>query len=164
ADSNYMVIMGLLEMDKNFRMKATKRLSFYGDYYYGEVYAARWLRNTVLQLIDSFPSDSILTWNDIQPQIYDAHYYVVLIEKEDGSITRLSGRPFSISEETSELSWFFCDSVETFIKKNKTIANQDSIRKVLRGYEKYVSEFNMYPPLPENVIIKFTPPSISDNF
>lgn len=143
-DADYDDVMGLVEIDKNFRLNIVKKWGTENKYKSGETYAADWMRNAIIKTIDSFSSDSIDTEEKIR--IYDGHYCFLLIEKNNGQKIFLGGSPDAVSPDLKELSYFLEDSVEAYI--HKEIENQDSIKIYMKKLGKYRPEHLALPPLP----------------
>lgn len=143
-DTDYMSVLGLIEIDKNFNMKITERTGSRGSYQSGKIRASNQIRNMLLNTANSFSTDSINPEEFIH--IYDGHFYYIIVEKENGEIIRLEGYPRAASSDIRELSCFLRDSAYIYAKT--LIPNQDSIKLFLKEYEKYIADVRSMPPPP----------------
>jgi len=153
-DSTYMQIHGLAAIDKDFKTEVINREGHTGPFLSWNTKISDSIKSDINRIIVDFSTDTLC--QEEPRSLYDGPIYLLLIEKEKGKYVRVGLSPWGRTDLLN-ISRLVFEEHETSGTKHLG-TNQDSIKSILRGFEKYVFDVYKPPPPPMQIKVKFKRP------
>lgn len=155
-DSTYMQIHGLAEFNKNFSIDVINRNSHRGEFSSWVTKISDSVKLEINRIITNYKIDTL--YYEEPRSIYDGPVYILLIKKEKNKFIRVGPTPWTPKELINICKLTF---EEDNISYKRLETNQDSVKSILRSFEKYVVDIYKPPPPPAKLKIKFIAPVIN---